>query len=410
MKIQSDDIKIIIDPLSSAGGYKLLSGSLSQTYDNGLNVYNPSREFVPLVILPWVSIVDENNKYTGERELTGVDCVVEFSDGTPVPEVLGYDVATTPEDAGLSSIVKDSPDIDVPSAPKWSIIYKQDVAPMYPVRLHVTAKFADPQTGAQGTYTFDVELTTNTLDTEILELVDVRVASQDKDMTIDPVRAADDAIPLSVQLYRNRKVGAANDGLVADANAIYTWEMQMNDDWVVVTPYNQVFIQEQTIGKAITLGLDYFDQVKLRVRAEYAPAGVGSGNFSPYIYYSLRRVQAPNTNGRVVPDAGGKTQMDSIIKRHIVLTDREGDLTSALLNKYYSITWKRRVAGSSTEYLIQEGESMLALASDLGLTMTNTVSILPHVYRKLCYKPLMNGNKAVTRNGKIIVVQNKTEI
>lgn len=409
MKIQSDDIKIFIDPLNSAGGYKLLAGSPSQTYDSGLNSYNPSREFVPMVVLPWVSTDDVNNNYTGERELTGVECIVDYADGRAAVAI-NYDAATSQATAGVNSIVRDGVDVDVPSAPKWAIIFKEDVTPECPVKLHVTAKYADPQTGVEKTYKFDINLVTDTSDTEQLELVDVLEASQDRNMTIDPVRAADDAIPLSVQLYRNRNAGAANGGVVADADAIYTWEMQMNDDWVLVTPYNQVFIQEQTIGKAITLGLDYFDSIKLRVRAEYAPAGVGSGNFSPYIYYSLRRVQAQNTNGTVVSDAGGKTRLDSIVTRHIVLTDGEGDLTSALLNKYYSIVWNRRVAGSNTEQLIQEGESMSALASSLGLTLTNSVSTIPHVYRKLCYKPLMYGNKAVTYNGKIIVVQNKTEI
>lgn len=423
MKIKSDEVRIFIDPLSDAAGYKLLAGSPSQTFDGGLNEYNPSREFVPFVILPFVSTQDVNNRYTGEQPLTGVTVKVRYADGTPDVDI-AYDAGKEEAAATTNSIVKDYNDWLVPDAPKWSIIFKEDVTPENPVCLIVNAKYADPITGAEKSVEFEVNLVTDTADTEQLELVDTIVDEQDRDMTIDPVRAADDAIPLSVQLYRNRAAGGLDGGVVADADATYIWEMLQDDEWVTVTPTNQIFMQrtiedesdesdaddDQTYGKNITIGLEYIDQIKLRVRANYSPAGVASDFYSPYIYYSLRRVQSPNTLGDVVTDAGSKPSLTTIITRHIKLTDSEGDLSSALVNKYYRIDWYRRVSGSLTDVFVQRGEYMSKRADELGLTLSNIVTTKPRVYRLKCHKPICSGNYAIAYNGKIITGQNQIEV
>jgi hypothetical protein len=272
--------------------------------------------------------------------------------------------------------------------------------------MRVVAKYADPVTGVESSEMFSILIFTDSADSENLELDDTMADEQDRVMNIDPVRATSDTISLAVQLYRNRASGAANDGLVPDSDAKYYWEMQQGDVWVAITSDNQVFIQELVLGKAITLGLDYFDDIMLRVRAEYAPSGAGSGLYSPYIYYSLRRVQSQNTVGECIPDAGAKAMPDSIIKRHMKLTDDQGDLTSALLNKYYRIDWYRKISGSGSRVFVNRGEYMTAVASDLGLTLTNVVNILPQVSRVLCYKPLTFGGAVITFNNKTLVGQN----
>ena len=61
MDVQRESINVQVDPLSLTAGIQVLSGNPLQSYNRDTDEYEDDRTMVPLIILPWVSIVDPHN-------------------------------------------------------------------------------------------------------------------------------------------------------------------------------------------------------------------------------------------------------------------------------------------------------------------------------------------------------------
>lgn len=56
-----ESINVQVDPLSLTAGIQVLSGNPLQSYNKDTDEYEDDRTLVPLIIMPWVSIVDPHN-------------------------------------------------------------------------------------------------------------------------------------------------------------------------------------------------------------------------------------------------------------------------------------------------------------------------------------------------------------
>lgn len=446
MRIQSQDIIVTLDPLSYASGYKVLGGSIRQVYDVNESSYNPSRKMSPLVIMPWIASKDnseiqteqvtfieydeetgeaigeqtverQKGRMTGGCELSGVVYqLYRYRNSAWSVETVGTDVSG--ESQHKSNVVFDEVDADVPDAPKHSLVFKDDIPAEESAYIHVIAYTVDRQDGMEKSQEFDITLTTDTVQEEFLELkpVDGEIPTR---QSYDPLRSGVTTFTRGAQLYRNGES-------VADSRAVYFWYVRGEDGWELLTPDNEIsllwlktaFDASGRLPKQITIDLSFFDVLNLKVMAAYWDAGAtkpsapDNGRCPDAVYYSMRRQLARETVGEVLSVEGIKVTPDAKVVRQLLLRDNRGDLTSAEIQAHYVIEWWKKRSSDTVESYVSTGDTLESLASDLGVTPSNSVSLCPRVFAKRCYKPVADddGSYVIDDDGSYVVAQDEVRV
>lgn len=79
VKTQQQSVITSVDPLSLHSEMRVVSGNPVQTFNNETAEYEPDRTLVPLILMPYVYVVDPEGKQSGVQTFTAV----EWYEGAP---------------------------------------------------------------------------------------------------------------------------------------------------------------------------------------------------------------------------------------------------------------------------------------------------------------------------------------
>lgn len=212
IKTQSRSIVTTVDPLSLHYGISILSGNSVQTYNNDTKEYEPDRNLVPLIVMPYVEAYDPEGVQNGTQILTGV----EWYDGAPAADYSNRITADGNYETGTGTS----------GFPTGALKVKKNIPADKPMQLFCVTNFDDKRTGRTVKLEMCIKLYTTVYESKNYKVTLDCPAS----WKINPLDETTWKHTITAQLY-------SGSTAVDDAHVAYWWKVKEDgdDEWRDVT-------------------------------------------------------------------------------------------------------------------------------------------------------------------------------
>lgn len=212
IKTQSRSIVTTVDPLSLHYGISILSGNSVQTYNNDTKEYEPDRNLVPLIVMPYVEAYDPEGVQNGAQTLTGV----EWYDGVPAADYSNRITADGNYETGTGTS----------GFPTGALKVKKNIPADKPMQLFCVTNFDDKRTGRTVKLEMCIKLYTTVYESKNYKVTLDCPAS----WKINPLDETTWKHTITAQLY-------SGSTAVDDAHVAYWWKVKEDgdDEWRDIT-------------------------------------------------------------------------------------------------------------------------------------------------------------------------------
>lgn len=365
-------------PLVTRFGLVAENGSRVQFYYTNEATFNPSREVTPLVIRPYLNVVDPDGVIpTGDKSAS---LAMTWYEGS-------YDNQITSITDGYA-VNSDN-----------TLTVKKNVMPDAPIQILARAYYTDSRNGNQ--LVFEDRMTLNSVNKSDNTLS--IVTDQPNKLTFDPLSDdADISIKATLRLGREE---------VASGNAKFWW-YAVNGGVETLIDELETAVEYVSGQGTDTLAVNamYTNLTFIRVRGTYyegtAPTEPPAN--APYadvaILYKLPMVRAEiySPNGSTLRSTEGAKTFKCIL-----LTSKRA-LTDAEIQEHYLIRWyKKPLVAGGTASRLGDGVSISVDADGLRLNSRQTMSVYPEVYSRGAYGYVVDssGNAVTDTDGKLILAR-----
>lgn len=385
------DVQVQIDPYSFLAELQVLSGNPVQNYNRDTGKYEPDRTLVPCLLMPYVSVQDPEGMMNGSQAITGV----EYYEGAPKTDGSNRITAST---AGY--VISDT------STPTYSLKVKKNVSYDNPLEIFSIFFFTDKRRGTQEKIERSVILRTTLFDSNNYSLK----LDKPKSWSINPLDFVIDAngsvkYSVKAQLF-------SGSTAVADANAVYWWDVFENGTWRNFTDEEiEVFVDGKNAdgswNKTITLDVQMFKNIAIRCRAAYysgvKPTSPNSASLQETTSINIElppslRVTTNQTKGIRV-DA----RMRTPVAFEAVVRYNAGIIAQSK-NDYFKFEWYCRSSkAGSVAVKVGEGRSIEFTPSSFGFDPNYNIGVYCKMYLYVVKQMVMSGTSAVTSASKLVI-------
>lgn len=392
LKTKQQSVFTTVDPLSLHYGIETVSGNNVQTYNNESKEYEPDRALVPLILMPYVDVVDPEKKQGGRQTLTAV----EWYDGVPAKDYSNRITAGTDYEIG---------DGTVTGFPKNALKVKKNVPADTPMQVFCVAKFTDVRTQQ----TVRVEMSAKVY-TVVYESRNYKVAIDcPPSWKIDPLKETTWLHTITAQLYSGSEA-------VEDAHAAYWWQVkEESGDWREITAEDEeLWLTCKNGGvftKALTFDARMVKAASFRVRAAYYDTERPvTPSDDAIVSETLVNIEMPSSlTAEQIQTKGARVACDFSTKvgYKVELFDNRSTVSEEKADVLFQVRWKGQSAkAGSSETFIDSGQSVGFVPKDKGFDPLATVSVWAEVsvYEKHAVLTDDSGNIVTDDDGKIIIV------
>ena len=385
-----------VDPLSLHAGIRILSGQAVQTFNRDLQEYVSDRALVPLVMLPYVTVLDPENVQSGEQVLTGV----EWYEGAPNADGSNRITANDFYELG---------DGTVEGFPQYALKVKKNVDANSPLEIFANILFVDKRRNTEVRVERSVKLYTALYDSQNFDL---KITNQPRSWTIDPLRVVPDAdgawiYQVTSQLYSGKEP-------VDDAHAAYWWEISEDGGKSFREPTEEELEtwmdckdESGYFTKALTFDARMIDKsCVFRVRAAWFDTERPSVPSSEELQAttSVKVEMPPSLVADVRQTSGARVRagMDTLVGFECVLSDNKGVISGK--DQFFHITWFGRSSKpGSQDVELGEGRLLSFRPSDYGFEAAYPLSVFARVALYAGHSVVMDGDSALTDGESLII-------
>ena len=385
------DVPVQIDPYSFLAEIQVLSGNPVQNYNKDTGKYEPDRTLVPCLLMPYVSVQDPEGMMNGSQGITGV----EWYEGTPKVDGSNRITAST---AGY--VISDA------GTPAYSLKVRKNIAYDKPLEIFSIFSFTDKRRNTQENVERSTILRTTLFDSNNYSLK----LDKPKSWSVNPldfVVSASGHVLYSVksQLY-------SGSTAVADANAVYWWDVFENGTWRNFTDEEiEVFVDGRNAdgswNKTITLDVQMFKNIAIRCRAAYYSGAKPSSPVSASLQEttSIKVEMPPSLRVRTVQTKGIRVdvRMRTTVAFEAVVSYNAGIVAQSKSN-YFKFEWYCKSAKpSSSAIRVGEGRTIEFVPSSYSFDANYNIGVYCKLYLYSLAQIVVSGAAAVVSNNKLII-------
>ncbi|MEL5895052.1 hypothetical protein AAE250_16355 [Bacteroides sp. GD17] len=388
---QPQDVPVHIDPYSFLAEIQVLSGNPVQNYNKDTGKYEPDRNLIPCVLMPYISAQDPEGIMSGSQVITGA----EWYEGSPKADGSNRIISAT-----SGYVISDS------GTPTYSLKVKKNIDYNTPLELHCLFTFTDKRKNTQETVERSIVLKTTLFDSLNYSLK----LDKPKGWTINPL----DVVPASggAWLYSITAQLYTGEDPVADANAAYWWEVFENGVWRNFTDDEiNIFVNGRnsngTWGKKITVDARMFRRLTVRARAAwYSGTRPSVPSSAELMATTAVKVEMPRTLRVDVRQTKGiklTARMNTTVGFEAQLK-YNNNLISNSKNDLFKIEWycKSSKPGSSA-VLVGTGRTVEFQPKTYNFDPLYSLGIYTKVYMYAVTALVMSGTKAITSGSKYLI-------
>lgn len=393
IKTQQQSVITSVDPLSLHSEMRVVSGNPVQTFNNETAEYEPDRTLVPLILMPYVYVVDPEGKQNGMQTFTAV----EWYEGAPKKNYSNRIAAGTDYEIG---------DGTVSGFPKNALKVKKNVPSDSPVHIYAIVAFTDVRTKTSVKIDASIQVYTTVYESRNYKLAVNRPSS----WYINPVTETGEwQHTITAQLYSGKEP-------VADSHAAYWWQVkEENGDWRDITAEDEeLWLTCKSNGvftKNLTFDARMFKTASFRVTAAYYEDTRPGNPAKSYLQCDTTVIVMVPGTLRVAQrqTRGGKVASDFSTEEGFELTahDNRREYDDAMTDSMLQIRWKGKSAkAGSSETFIDSGRSVNFIPKDKGFDSAYPVAVWAEasVYAKHKVLTDDSGKVVTDDSGKIVIV------
>lgn len=365
-------------PLITRFGLVAESGSRMQFYYTNEGAFIPSREVTPLVIRPYLNVVDPDGVISTGNKLSAL--TMTWFEGSYDNQIL----STT-----TGYVINGDNTLTV----------KKDVMPDSPIQILARGVYTDTRNG--NTLVFEDRMTLNSVRKSDNSLS--IVTDKPNKLTFDPLED-DENIAIKAKL----RLGRAD----VEAGKAKFWWYSVNNGVETLIDELETAIEYVSGQGTDTLDVNamYTNLSFIRVRGAYYTdkEPVSPPYDAPYadvaLVYKLPQVRAEiySPNGSTLRS----TETGKTFK--VLLSNSKRTLTDAEVAEHFVIHWYRKpMTAGGTASRAGGGQSISIKAADLKLTNRYVMNVYPEVFSKGAYGYVTDagGNAVATSDGKLILAR-----
>lgn len=385
LKTKSQDIAVVIDPLSMIAGIEVVKGKLIQTLNKDVMPvqYEPDRRVLPLVLMPFASVADTDNLIEGRQ---------------PIVDVKWYE--GSPKSDESNRIKADNPNYDISASgnPKNSLSVKKNIDPNSPMAIHAIFTIKDTRRNTEVVFEKSISLYTSLYDSKSLSL---RLTDQPAGWVIDPLRVNPDSkghwyYTISAQLYSGKDA-------VDDTHAAYWWQKLENGAWRDFTNDEKAIYVSGDNTKSLRFDARFIRKESFRCRAaQYNGTRPSALSNSALSVTNTVKVEFPQTlRAEIRQLAGAKidVNLQTNVLFECLISDNKA-IVPASKYDLFEITWiaKSGKAGSPTK-VVGKGRTVSFTPSTLGFDKNYSMAVYAEVKMFAVRGLVTCNNKVVTLSG-----------
>lgn len=387
------DVPVQIDPYSFLAEVQVLSGNPVQNYNKDTGKYESDRALIPCLLMPYVSAQDPEGMMNGSQTITGA----EWYEGTPKADGSNRITADT---AGY--VISDT------GTPAYSLKVKKNISHDAPLELFCVFSFTDKRRNTQEKVERSVVLRTTLFDSNNYSLK----IDAPKSWIINPLDFITNSFgQVLYNIYSQLYSGSTP---VADANAVYWWDVFENGAWRNFTDDEiEVFVDGKNADgswkKTITLDVQMFKNISIRCRAAYysgvKPTSPASASLQDTTVIKIEmpptlRVQARQTKGIRIG-----ARMNTPVAFEAVVTYNAGPVAQSK-DAFFKFEWYVRSGKTgSASIKLGEGRSIEFIPSSYGFDPNYNIGIWCKMYLYSVSQMVMSGTAAVTSESKLVITK-----
>lgn len=385
------DVQVQIDPYSFLAELQVLSGNPVQNYNKDTGKYEPDRSLVPCLLMPYVSVQDPEGMMNGSQVITGA----EYYEG--VPKADGSN-RITPATAGY--VISDT------GTPTYSLKIKKNISYDNPLEIFSIFFFTDKRRGTQEKVERSIILRTTLFDSNNYSLK----LDKPKSWSLNPLDFVVDANgcvkhSVKAQLY-------SGSTAVADANAVYWWDVFENGTWRNFTDEEiELFVDGKNAdgswGKTITLDVQMFKNIAIRCRAAYysgvKPSSPSVASLQDTTSIKIEMPPTLKVKPSITKGIRLSARMNTPVGYEAVVSYNNG-IVAQSKNKYFKFEWYCRSAKpGSAATKVGEGRAIEFVPSTYGFDPNYNIGIWCKMYLYSQMQMVMSGTAAVTSGNKLVI-------
>lgn len=387
------DVPVQIDPYSFLAEIQVLSGNPVQNYNKDTGKYEPDRALVPCLLMPYVSVQDPEGMMNGSQAITGA----EWYEGTP--KLDGSNRITT-STAGY--VISDA------GTPAYSLKVKKNVSYDKPLEIFCIFTFTDKRRNTEEKVERSTILRTTLFDSNNYSLK----LNTPKSWSINPLEFVVNAsgqvlYSITSQLY-------SGSTAVADANAVYWWDVFENGEWRNFTDEEiEVFVDGKNAdgswSKTITLDVQMFKNIVIRCRAAYysgaKPTAPTTASLQATTSIKIEMPVSLRVNTRQTKGIRVGARMNTSVAFEAVVRYNAGTVAQSK-SDYFKFEWYVRSSKpGSAAIKVGEGRTIEFTPSTYGFDPNYNIGVYCKMYLYAVTQMVMSATKAVTSGNKLVVAK-----
>lgn len=391
IETQIEDIPVQIDPYSFLAELQVLSGNPVQNYNKDTGKYEPDRSLVPCLLMPYVSCQDPEGMMNGMQEITGA----EYYEGAPKAD--GSNRITS---ATAGYVLSDT------GTPPHSLKIKKNISYDKPVEVFCIFSITDKRRGTQEKVERSTIFRTTLFDSNNYSLK----LDKPKSWSINPL---DFVVDASGRVLHNIKSQLySGSTAVADANAVYWWDVFENGAWRNFTDDEiEVFVDgknaDGTWSKTITLDVQMFKNIIIRCRAAYysgsKPASPATASLQETTSIKVEMPPTLKVKPSITKGIRLSARMNTPVGYEAIVSYNNGIIAQSK-NKYFRFEWYVRSGKpGSSAIKVGEGRAIEFIPSTYGFDPNYNIGIWCKMYLYSQMQMLMSGTAAVTSGNKLVI-------
>lgn len=389
IKTQQKDIPVHVDPISFIADIEVLSGNTAQTYNQDTKEYEPDREAVPCLLMPYVVVSDPEVMMSGKRTVTGV----EWYEGAPKAD------GSNRISNGDNYVISDD------GTPAYSLKVKKNVPVNSPIQIFAVYTITDTRKNTEVKIERSINFYTALYDTKNYSL---RI-DQPKSLSLDPLRESEDSRgrwmhTITAQMYSGLKA-------VADSNAAYWWQINENNTgWRNITQDElDIYISgKESDGnwtKSLTFDARFVRNTSFRCMARFFEGvrpTMTDASLSAVCSVSVQMPKSLNVQIRQIAGAKVNASMHTTVKFECVITDNR-QVVGTDKDKFFYIIWKGHSGKPGvSDKVIGKGRTISFTPSSLGFDKSYGMSIYAEVSMYAVTALVTNSGKVMVNNNKVV--------
>lgn len=389
IKTQQKDIPVHVDPISFIADIEVLSGNTAQTYNQDTKEYEPDREAVPCLLMPYVVVSDPEVMMSGKRTVTGV----EWYEGAPKAD------GSNRISNGDNYVISDD------GTPAYSLKVKKNVPVNSPIQIFAVYTITDTRKNTEVKIERSINFYTALYDTKNYSL---RI-DQPKSLSLDPLRESEDSRgrwmhTITAQMYSGLKA-------VADSNAAYWWQINENNTgWRDITQDElDIYISgKESDGnwtKSLTFDARFVRNTSFRCMARFFEGvcpTMTDASLSAVCSVSVQMPKSLNVQIRQIAGAKVNASMHTTVKFECVITDNR-QVVGTDKDKFFYIIWKGHSGKPGvSDKVIGKGRTISFTPSSLGFDKSYGMSIYAEVSMYAVTALVTNSGKVMVNNNKVV--------